>query len=106
MIEQISTDQLQARMAAQDLTLVDVREVSEYAAGHVPGAVNIPLGLVPVRLHELPADTELTIICQSGSRSLQACLWLAKQGRASVNVVGGTGSWARAGKPLQTGVVT
>jgi rhodanese-related sulfurtransferase len=104
MIEQITTDQLQARMAEQDLTLVDVREVHEYRAGHVPGAVNIPLGLIPVRLHELPADAELTIICQSGNRSMQACMWLAQQGRRAVNVHGGTATWMLSGKPVEAGV--
>lgn len=100
MIEQITPDQLQTRMADSDVTLVDVREVHEYRAGHVPGAINIPLALIPVRLHELPSDKELTIICQSGNRSMQACLWLANQGRPSVNVLGGTGMWIRSGKAV------
>lgn len=104
MIEQITTDQLQARMSAGSPTLVDVREVFEYRAGHVPGAVNIPLSLIPVRLHELPANAELHIICQSGNRSMQACMWLANQGRRSVNVHGGTGTWVMAGKPVETGL--
>ena len=104
MIDQITTDQLQAQMSAQDVTLLDVREVHEFRAGHVPGAINIPLALIPVRLHELPAQTPLTIICQSGNRSMQACLWLANQGRQSVNVHGGTGTWILSGKPVEAGV--
>lgn len=104
MIDQITTDQLEQLMATQDVTLVDVREVHEFRAGHVPGAINIPLGLLPVRLHELPADAQLTIICQSGNRSMQACMWLAQQGRRGVNVLGGTGTWIRAGKPAEMGV--
>ncbi len=104
MIEQITPDQLQQRLATTNLTLVDVREVHEYRAGHVPGAINIPLGLLPVRLHELPAGAELTLICQSGNRSMQACLWLANQGRASVNVLGGTGTWLLSGRPVESGV--
>jgi rhodanese-related sulfurtransferase len=66
--------------------------------------VNIPLALIPVRLHELPSDAVLTIICQSGNRSMQACLWLANQGRPTVNVLGGTGTWVMSGKPVETGV--
>lgn len=104
MIDQITTDQLQVQMHAQRPTLVDVREVHEYRAGHVPGAINIPLGLVPVRLHELPAGAPLTIICQSGNRSMQACMWLAGQGRQAVNVHGGTGAWIRSGNPVEAGV--
>ncbi|HSO04628.1 MAG TPA: rhodanese-like domain-containing protein [Candidatus Limnocylindrales bacterium] len=104
MIDQITPEQLQQLMATQSPTLVDVREVHEFRAGHVPGAINIPLGLLPVRLHELPRDAELTIICQSGNRSMQACMWLANQGRRSVNVLGGTGMWIREGKPVEAGV--
>jgi rhodanese-related sulfurtransferase len=104
MIEQITPDQLQAWMAEQDVTLLDVREVVEYRDAHVPGAVNIPLSLVPVRIHEVPADTELAIICRTGNRSMQACMWLAQQGRRAVNVAGGTVAWAQAGKPLESGV--
>jgi rhodanese-related sulfurtransferase len=70
----------------------------------VPGAINIPLALIPVRLNELPPNAELTVICQSGNRSMQACMWLAHQGRASVNVLGGTGTWIRAGLPVEMGV--
>jgi rhodanese-related sulfurtransferase len=104
MIDQITPDQLQQRLSTEDVTLVDVREVHEFRAGHVPGAINIPLALIPVRLHELPSDAELTIICQSGNRSMQACMWLANQGRRSVNVLGGTGTWIRSGMPVEMGV--
>jgi rhodanese-related sulfurtransferase len=103
MIEQITPDDLHARMAAGPLTLVDVREVHEYVAGHVPGAVNIPLALLPVRIHELPAQGTLHIICQSGNRSMTACLWLARNGRESANVLGGTGMWVRTGRPVDRG---
>lgn len=106
MIEQITIDQLQERMATSDVTLVDVREAYEFRAGHVPGAINIPLSLIPVRVHELPSSAELTIICQSGNRSMQACMWLANQGRASINVQGGTGTWAMSGKPVEMGLAS
>jgi rhodanese-related sulfurtransferase len=104
MIEQLTPEQLQQRMASQDVTLVDCREVHEFRAGHVPGAINIPLSLIPVRLNELPPSAELTVICQSGNRSMQACMWLDHQGRASVNVLGGTGAWIRAGLPVEAGM--
>ena len=103
MIDQITTDELQRRMATEKVTLVDVREVHEYTAGHVPGALNIPMSLIPVRLDELPADEKLVIICQSGNRSMTVCNWLARNGRESVNVLGGTGTWIMAGKPVERG---
>ncbi len=101
MIESITTDELQRRLAERNVTLVDVREVQEFRAGHVPGAVNIPLHLIPLRLSELPERATLHVICQSGSRSAQACLWLARNGRSAVNVSGGTGSWIMAGRPVE-----
>ncbi|MGB7962351.1 MAG: rhodanese-like domain-containing protein, partial [Propionicimonas sp.] len=78
MIESINADELQSRLSREPLTLVDVREVHEYRAGHVPGAVNIPLSLLPLRVSELPASKPLYVICQSGGRSMQASSWLAR----------------------------
>jgi rhodanese-related sulfurtransferase len=104
MIDQVTPDDLQRRMAAEPVTLLDVREVHEFRAGHVPGAINIPLALLPVRVQELPADAKLHIICQSGNRSMTACQWLARNGRESVNVLGGTGTWVLSGKPVEMGV--
>ncbi len=104
MIDQITTDQLHDRMASTDVTLLDVREVNEFREGHVPGAINIPLSLVPVRIHELPAGGDLVVICRSGNRSQQACMWLANQGHTASNVAGGTMSWISSGRPVETGV--
>lgn len=103
MVESITPDELARRMAQDSVTLVDVREVHEYRAGHVPGAVNIPLSLIPVRIHELPVDETLHVICQSGNRSYQACLWLGRNGRPAVNVSGGTGTWIMSGLPVEIG---
>ena len=101
MVETITTDELAQRIEQQPVTLVDVREVYEYRAGHVPGAVNIPLSLIPLRVQELPQDGSLHVICQSGNRSFQACLWLERNGRSAVNVAGGTGTWVMSGRPVQ-----
>ncbi len=103
MFDTITTDELDNRLKANSVPLVDVREVHEYRSGHVPGAVNIPLSLLPLRASELPAGN-LHLICRSGARSAQACLWLARSGRSTVNVAGGTNAWIAAGKPL-AGVV-
>src|SRR5215467_7724268 len=54
--------------------LVDVREVDEYEAGHLPGALHIPLGELPGRLHEIPRGAAPVFMCRSGGRSLNACL--------------------------------
>ncbi len=84
-----------------DVLMVDVREPDEWAAGHAPGAVHIPMGDVPARLDELPVtDDSLAVVCRSGGRSGRAVQWLLQQGFDVVNVEGGMQSWLRQGKPL------
>jgi len=84
-----------------DAVLVDVREADEWAAGHAPGAVHIPLGELPSRLGELPeTDDVVAVVCRSGGRSARAVQWLAYQGYDVVNVEGGMLEWQRAGKRL------
>ncbi len=83
--------------------VVDVREPHEYVRGHVPGAQLIPLRSLPGRLHELPSEGDLFLICASGVRSLDAALFLAQRGRPVRSVRGGTLAWARAGHPIVAG---
>ena len=83
--------------------LVDVRESDEYAEGHVPGAQLMPLGIVPARLHELPNNEPLYVICASGGRSAQAAELLQKAGLDARSVAGGTTAWIRSGRPVDIG---
>jgi rhodanese-related sulfurtransferase len=83
-----------------DAVLVDVREHDEWSAGHVDGAVHVPLSEVPGRLGDLPEADPLYILCRSGNRSGRAAAWLNAQGIESVNVAGGMQAWAAAGKPM------
>lgn len=86
---------------ADDALVVDVREPDEWAAGHAPGAVHIPLGDIPARLDELPhTDESLPVVCRSGGRSSRAVQWLVQQGFDVANVEGGMRAWHAAGKPL------
>lgn len=80
--------------------IVDVREDDEWVAGHVEGAQHIPLADVPVRLGEIPADADVYVICRSGGRSSRAVAWLSQNGVDAVNVDGGMGAWADAGRPM------
>lgn len=84
--------------------LVDVREPHEYAEAHVPGAVLIPMGQLAARLDEVPADGPVYVICRSGNRSGQMGPLLDSRGYDSVNVVGGTMAWVRAGHPYDQGL--
>lgn len=86
--------------------VIDVREMGEYTAGHVPGANWIPMATIPLRVSEIPADKDVYVICQSGGRSAQVCAWLARNGIEVTNVLGGTGAWVTAGLPIETGMAS
>ena len=83
-----------------DATLLDVREDDEWAAGHAPGALHVPLGSLAERVGEVPRDGELYVVCHSGGRSARATAWLTQQGIEATNVDGGMSAWAAAGRPL------
>jgi rhodanese-related sulfurtransferase len=70
------------------LNIIDVREVEEVAAGKIPGAVNIPLGLLEFRLHELDKAKEYIIVCRSGGRSAHAAQFLKSHGYNVFNMTG------------------
>ena len=93
----------QAKAADQVKILVDVRTPEEFAAGHVPGAVNVPLDRLETSLAQLEPHKAgpVHVICQSGRRSQTASAILEKHGFKPVDVAGGTGAWAAAGYPLE-----
>ena len=75
--------------------LVDVREDAEWAAGHLPGALHIPLGELPQRLQEIPSQSHAVFICRSGGRSMAACqMALRANIRSPANLEGGMLAWA------------
>ncbi len=95
---------LDAAMKGGKVVLYDVRTPGEYAAGHVPGAVNLPLDQLSSRMDELAPHTDepLYLICASGNRSGRAQAQLAGAGFAhTINVEGGTRAWQAAGKPVE-----
>lgn len=85
-------------------TLIDVREVDEYVAGHIPTAVNIPLSTLEDNIEKFRDEDDVYLVCQSGRRSLNACEYLHDYDIVNVvNVVGGTSGWAAAGGVLTPG---
>jgi RND superfamily putative drug exporter len=86
--------------------LIDVRMPGEYAEVHVPGAVLIPLPELGARTDEVPADSQVYIICGGGSRSLHAAAALNNAGWDTVSVAGGTRAWVAEGRPVHTGTDT
>ncbi|MGF2948948.1 rhodanese-like domain-containing protein [Microbacterium alcoholitolerans] len=95
-MKSITIDELAARA---DVPLIDVRERDEFAAGHVPGAVNVPLSELGDRLGELPGEA-FDVICQAGGRSARAVQALEARGYDATNVDGGTGEWIASGRAV------
>ena len=83
--------------------VIDVREPQEYAEGHVPGAMLIPLASLPHHVGQIPAGQPVYIICASGNRSWTAARFLAGRGIDATSVMGGTGDWAARGLPVVYG---
>ena len=88
---------------ADGAAVVDVREPFEYVEGHVPGARLVPLAQLPTVVGDLPRNRPVYVICASGNRSLAAAQFLARAGIDARSVSGGTGGWARSGRPVVTG---
>ena len=83
---------------------MDVRQPSEYEAGHVPGAWHIGAGDLPGRLADLPRDRPIAAMCASGYRASVATALLDAAGFTNVSwVSGGVDEWAAAGFPLARG---
>lgn len=102
-VPEISVSELERRLKTEPRPFVlDVREPWEYARGHVPGAVLIPLGELQERVGEVPHDRPVLAICQSGQRSLAAAGYLLQLGYQGVaNVEGGTSAWRERGYPIE-----
>lgn len=102
----MSREQLQqARAAGASPVLVDVRSADEFAAGHVPGAVNIPLDQVGSRIDEVRAlqkKGEVVLYCRSGRRTAQAVQTLEDAGVSGLrHLTGDMQGWEGAGLPVE-----
>jgi len=84
----------------EDGVLLDVREPDEWAAGHAPEAVHIPMGELAGRLEELPPDNPVYVVCRGGGRSARVTAYLNANGWDATNVDGGMKSWHATGRPM------
>ncbi|MDQ7011093.1 MAG: rhodanese-like domain-containing protein [Mariprofundaceae bacterium] len=105
-VRTISLDQYRQHFKKEKHVFIDVRSESEYAAGHIPRARNIPLDTIarePDNIRkQIPDDRALVLICASGNRSAVAATALARAGFSPVyNISGGMSAWKSAGLALQ-----
>ncbi|MEV4281491.1 rhodanese-like domain-containing protein [Actinoplanes xinjiangensis] len=96
---EISVGQLGA--SGFDGVLLDVRSPGEYAGGHLPGAVNVPLDEVEAVAARYAGQNVVTV-CHSGARSLAAARLLSAAGARVQSLTGGTEAWRQAGHLVET----
>jgi rhodanese-related sulfurtransferase len=101
-VEAISRDELVKRLRASDVVLVDVRPSEEFDAGHIDGAVSIPLDQLDDRLAELPVDSEVVAYCRGAfcAYAHEAVRTLRARGRSARRLEGGWPEWQLAEKAL------
>jgi len=80
---------------------VDVRTPEEYKVGHIPGAINIPVSDIAMRMNELPKSKEIYVYCYTGARSAKASVMLAKAGFSVENILESMQGWEAAGYPVE-----
>nr|WP_019144169.1 rhodanese-like domain-containing protein [Aeromicrobium massiliense] len=97
-IPSTTVDQLPDPLPA-DLVVLDVREDHEWEAGHVEGAVHVPLAQVPERAGELDPQKRTLVVCHLGGRSARATAYLQQLGHDVINLDGGMDAWQAAGRP-------
>ncbi len=87
-----------------DVIILDVRTPQEYNTGYIPGAKLVPLQYLPYIAGQLNKNQKILVYCRSGSRSMQACIYLSKLGFTNVyNMQGGIIAWKNAGLKLEGG---
>jgi len=99
---EIDVEQL-ARASAAGATVIDVREASEYVAGHVPDATPIPMAQLASRIDELDESRPVYVLCATGGRSAAMTDLLVAAGLNAYSVAGGTVAWSHSGRALETG---
>ena len=101
-IDQLDPQTANARLAAGELQLLDVRNIDEWDGGHVSGADNIPVGPLARGTDGLDRDRPVAVMCAAGYRSSLGASVLKQRGHDQViNVVGGMDAWRAAGLPVE-----
>ncbi|MQA15488.1 MAG: metalloregulator ArsR/SmtB family transcription factor [Pseudonocardiaceae bacterium] len=104
-VEEVGHGELLRRARAGEVVVLDVRPTPEFAAGHIPGAVSIPIDELPGRLAELPSHVEIVAYCRGAYCvfAYDAVRLLAARGRRAVRLADGMLEWRLAERPVATG---
>ena len=102
--EVFSFDQVRAGLNSNRIHLVDVREADEFASGHIPGAVNLPLSAFKAEQLPPPSEVPVVLMCRSGRRAGQALAIVEATGRTDVGLYPGSMiEWTEKNGPVVTG---
>ncbi|MFP8906820.1 ArsR/SmtB family transcription factor [Streptomyces atacamensis] len=102
---EVAREELLARVGSGDVVVLDVRPAQEYAAGHIPGAISIPVDELAERVGELPDGVEVVAYCRGEYCVMahDAVRLLAEQGRKAIRLSDGMLEWRLADLPVATG---
>ncbi len=103
MIGRASVADVAAALHRGDI-VIDVRTADEFASGHIPGSVFMPLFAVPLRLTELDRRRDVYVVCESGARGQQASRYLDERGYSVRNLDGGMTAWRAGGMQVRSGL--
>ncbi|MEU8620670.1 metalloregulator ArsR/SmtB family transcription factor [Streptomyces sp. NPDC048623] len=103
--EELDREELRARVAAGDVVVLDVRPAEEYRAGHIPGALSLPVDELTGRIDELPEDVEIVVYCRGEYCVLayDAVRLLTDRGRRAIRLNDGMLEWRLADLPVEAG---
>ena len=101
MIRQMTLDDLSDAVDAGQV-VVDVRDPDEYANGHVPSAINIPLDTIVDRCVELDRDKPVFLVCGGKNRAMEAAGALDQGGYEARPIDGGTRGWVASGRRVES----
>lgn len=104
LINEIEVSELaELRENGETIRVIDIRQPAELNSGTIPGAEALPMHIIPLRISEFKRDEKLVMVCRSGARSAQACMFMQQQGYDNVfNLRGGMIAWAGSGLEIGT----
>jgi len=100
---ELSPEQAAAMLESGEAQLVDVRQDFEWEAGRIPGAIHIPLDVLPSRAGEIDRERPVIFSCRTGARSSMATEAFRASGIEAFNLGGGLEAWVESGREIEPG---